>query len=402
MQTATLVGFAVVAVATLIYWVTARDLDSPRDEFFDLAEAFLQGRTWLTFQPGEHDVITIDSRHYLPFGPFPAILFMPLVALIGAQGADELGAEINCILAGATIGLSWVLLGRLGVANLIHRVWVVVLFGFSTVFWWVVVRGGVWHTSQIIATLLTFACLVELWGRQRPPLIGLMAGAAFLTRTPLAVAVPFYMLLIEQLDVPWVARAGRDRLRSILARLPVREWLSLGLATVPAIAFFFWYNDLRFGHPLESGYALADVPDFLAARRDLGLISLAHLGANFELMFLRLPTPIPEYPFIKPDGFGMSVLLTSPGLLLALRAPWRSVPARILAGAALAVLLPNLLYYGGGWVQFGFRYFLDSIPFVIALCGLAVARHGIGWRSIAVILFGVAMGVASVHWADKI
>ena len=38
-----------------------------------------------------------------------------------------------------------------------------VLFGFSTQILWVTTRGGVWHTGHLIATILTFACLIELW-----------------------------------------------------------------------------------------------------------------------------------------------------------------------------------------------------------------------------------------------
>jgi len=34
------------------------------------------------FQPGPNDVIIIDGRFYVPFAPFPAILLMPLVAVI--------------------------------------------------------------------------------------------------------------------------------------------------------------------------------------------------------------------------------------------------------------------------------------------------------------------------------
>ncbi len=70
------------------------------------------------------------------------------------------------------------------------------LFGFSTQILWVTTRGGVWHTGHLIATILTLACLIELWGRQRALLIGLLAGAAFLTRAPVAFAIPFYALLL--------------------------------------------------------------------------------------------------------------------------------------------------------------------------------------------------------------
>ena len=59
---------------------------------------------------------------------------------------------------------------------------------------------------------------------------------------------------------------------------------------------------------------------------------------------------------------GMASFLTSPALLLALRAPWRDRRAWLLAGAFLFTLLPSLLYYGGGWLQFGYRYALGAFP----------------------------------------
>jgi hypothetical protein len=97
------------------------------------------------------------------------------------------------------------------------------------------------------------------------------------------------------------------------------------------------------------------------------------------------------------------VLVTSPGLLLAALAPWRVWRSWLLLGAAVAVLVPTLLYYGGGWLQYGYRYFLDSIPFVIALCGLAVARRpGIGGGWVVLIGFGVVINALGAYWAYRI
>ena len=76
-------GSVVVAVSALIYWSGDRDFDAGRGDFFYLADAFLHGRTWLTFQPGPYDVIIPDGRFYVPFAPFPAVAFMPLVAILG-------------------------------------------------------------------------------------------------------------------------------------------------------------------------------------------------------------------------------------------------------------------------------------------------------------------------------
>jgi hypothetical protein len=413
---ATLVGLGVAVGAMAIYWLSNRFFDAGRGDFFYLADAFLHGRVWLDFRPGPNDVILDGAKVFVPFAPFPAIALAPLVAITGPQVADQWESGINAFLAAVDVGLAWWLLGRLGVKSLVDRGWLVALLGLSTQIWWVTTRGGVWHTGHLIATMLTLACLIELWGKRRGWLIGLMAGAAFLTRAPLALAVPFYALLLAG-DAIWEPRTW-----------PWRSWFALAAGVLPSIAFFLWYNDARFGSPFESGYALATLPDWLEARRASGLFAIAHVPVNIDYLFLHPPSPffctdVPpgpfpdlcfaglQIPFFRPDGLGMSILITSPGLLYAWRAPWRESRTWWLVGAAILVLIPTLLYYGGGWLQYGYRYALDSIPFVFVLCGLAAANDAriresvglegpaisAGWRWLIVI--GVAVGLAGVYWA---
>jgi hypothetical protein len=382
------VGLGIVAIAAVLYWLAARDFDAGRGDFFYLADAFLHGRTWLEQRPGLNDVILVDGRSYVPFAPFPAIALMPLVAVLGPVGADEVESGVNAILAASGVGMCWWLLGRIGVASLVDRAWLVVLYGFSTQILWVTARGGVWHTGHLIASLLTFAALIEVWGRRRALLVGLLAGAAFLTRAPLAFAVPSYALLLVPGD-------GLPHPRE----LPWRRWIWLGLGVTPAVIGFFAYNQVRFGTPFESGYALATLPPFLEAQRAQGLFSLVHVPMNLDYFLVHLPRPIAEFPYFRPDGLGMSVLLTSPGLLFALRADWRQPRAWWLAAAVILVLIPTLLYYGGGWLQYGYRYFLDSVPFVMALCGMAaVHRGGVSWAWRAAIAFGCVVMAFAVYY----
>ena len=380
-------GLVVVAISALAYWLCNRYFDAGRGDFFYLADAFLHGRTWLDVRPGPNDVIISGGHFYVPFAPFPAIALMPMVAVLGAVTADQVESGINALLAAAGVGLCWMLLGRMGVERLRDRLALTVLFGFSTQILWVTTRGGVWHTGQLIATILTLLCLIELWGSQRAWWIGLLAGAAFLTRAPLAFAIPFYALLLH-------------RPSSMRRTLPWRSWAWLAIGVLPSLAFFFLYNQVRFGSALESGYALATLPPWLEAQRQQGLFSPSHVGMNLDYLFLHLPRLIPDFPFFKPDGLGMSVLITSPGLLYAVRADWRDRRAWLLLGATVAVLIPTLLYYGGGWLQYGFRYFLDSVPFVVGLCGMAAARRGrIGWGWLALIGIGTVVMLVGVYWA---
>ena len=233
----------------VVYWLCNRYFDAGRGDFFYLADAFLHGRTWLDFRPGPNDVIVVGDRFYVPFAPFPAIALMPVVAVLGAVTADQVESGINALLAAAGVGLCWMLLGRIGVGRLRDRLALTVLFGFSTQILWVTTRGGVWHTGQLIATILTLLCLIEIWGSQRAWLDRAAGrgrlpdpGAAGLRDPVLCVACSI----------------GRRRCGG---SLPVAElgrgWRS---ASCRRSSFFFLYNQVRFGSPLESGYALATLP----------------------------------------------------------------------------------------------------------------------------------------------
>jgi hypothetical protein len=392
-------GIGVTILAAVVYWLSNRMFDATRGDFFYLADAFLHGRVWLDVRLGYQDVIVRNGHILVPFAPFPAIALMPIVAIFGPVIADQWETGINAALAASTVGLAWWFAGRAGVRSLVDRFFLCLLLGFSTQIWWVTTRGGVWHTGQLIATILTLACLIELWGSRRAWLIGLLAGAAFLTRAPLAFAIPFYALLLAA-DRIWEPR-----------RWPWGAWVSLAAGVLPSLAFFFWYNAARFGSPFESGYGLALLPDWLEQQRKLGLFSTAHIAMNLDYLFLKVPRRIGVFPFFQPDGLGMSIFITSPGLLYAVRARWRESRSWWLAGAALFVLIPTLLYYGGGWLQYGYRYALDSIPFVWALCVLAAVRDedgqasvglegsaiGLGWKFL--ILIGVVVGLGGVYWA---
>jgi hypothetical protein len=238
--------------------------------------------------------------------------------------------------------------------------------------------------------MVTLAALLEAWGRRRPWLLGLLVGAGFLTRAPLALAAPLF---------GWVLTRD-SRTHPVDPRTwPWARWWTYAFWIAPAVVFALWYNAARFGSPFESGYGLATLPAFLERQRQAGLFSISHLGMNIDYMFLHLPAFVARPPFLQPDGLGMSILLTSPGLLVAVGADWRSKTVVALGISALAVLIPSLLYYGGGWLQYGYRYALDAIPFAMAIVGLAVARRGLPWWGKALIGVGLVVNALGVYWA---
>jgi hypothetical protein len=365
---------AFLAAAFILFLASAFRFDAGRPDFYYLADAFVHGRTWLDQALGPYDAVVVGDRVYVPFAPFPAFVLAPLVALVGPEAAAGWDPLVNALLATTGLALLWRLAGRLGVASAGDRGWLLALFGFSTATWWITMRGGVWHTGQLVASILTFLGLLEAFGRRRPFVLGLLAGAAFSTRATLLAALPYW----GWRALPDHVRAGlpADLWGALGAAVRRGAWLALGFA--PALAFALWYNAARFGNPFESGYGLAALPAFLEARRQLGVFSPAHLSMNLEYFIWQL---------------------TSPGLLLAARADWRRRETNALGLTALLVLVPSLLYYGGGWWQFGYRYALDCFPFVMALCAMAAARHGRigrGWK--ALIVVGVLVNLYGVYW----
>ena len=308
-----------------------RGFDAGRGDFFYLADAFLHGRTWLDFPPGPYDVIIVDGRFYVPFAPFPAIALMPLVALIGAGHAPTSGSP------GST--RSWprrrrpVLVAarpdrrRRGCAT--GSGWRS-CFGFSTQILWVTTRGGVWHTGHLVATILTFGCLIELWGRQRAR-ADRPAGRRRVP-DPGAAGVRDPVLRAAARRPPWSDASTRSAATSARAadpvarvglagrRRPARRSSSSsrttrsasGRRSSPATR---WRPCRRSSRPARAGPVLArprpDEPGLLPAST--------------------CRSPIPTFPFFRPDGLGMSVLITSPGLLL--RGPRRLARPPLLAAA---------------------------------------------------------------------
>jgi hypothetical protein len=392
-------GAAAVILSFVVYVLASLRFDAGRPDFFYLADAFLNGRIWLDHAFGPWDNVVVGARVYVPFAPFPAIAELPLVALFGPAQLDRWEQVVDSAFAAIDVGLCWWLMGRVGVRTVVDRIWIVFLFGFSTQILWVTTRGGVWHTGHLVAMMLMLAALLEGFGRRRGWLLGLLVGAGFLTRAPLVLAAPFFAWLLwdEGSAAGWPGPRG----------WPIRRWALYAAGIAPAVLFALWYNAARFGSPLESGYALASLPPFLQVQRDQGLFSLSHLPMNLDYLLVHLPAFVgtqPDGSFgllipPRPDGLGLSIFLTSPGLLLALRADLRSRMTVALSLTALAVLIPSLLYYGGGWLQYGYRYALDSIPFVMAIVGLAVARRGLpGWGKV-LIVFGMIVNLLGVYWA---
>ncbi|OGG02501.1 hypothetical protein A2W14_01740 [Candidatus Gottesmanbacteria bacterium RBG_16_37_8] len=137
------------------------------------------------------------------------------------------------------------------------------------------------------------------------------------------------------------------------------------------IFLYFFYNYIRFNNPLETGQSYIIENPHFEIKKILGSFNLKYLFHN-SYYFLINPLKLRfSYPYISPDPQGNSIFFTSPlfFLLFGIIANGKSNKNRsflyICLFTAGFIILSFIFYSSTGWIQFGYRYALGIIPFLI-------------------------------------
>jgi len=350
------------------------------DRAMEVAVAMSHGRLDLGVPAGTNDTASVGGRTYQVISPLPIVPYLVFVPFPAwwAIARWLIGCALGIVAAWLALPLARRYAGPGPAAY-----WVATLGAFGTLLFDLSIQGDFYYLAHVEATILAFIALIEFGGRRRPWIIGLTLGLASLARpTMLLAAVPFGLAI--------VAGARTSRIRSgLLFALPV----GLGLAVTGL------YNVLRFGSPLETGYGISALSNpILAKARSVGLFSVRHVADNLAVLVGRGFDIRPRFPYLVPDLYGHSILLTSPALLIAVGAGLRRTGAVVLWAAAGLVTALLLLYYGGGgWETYGFRYALDAVPFLLALVGIA-ARDRFGALEKLLVVLSVGFVGYFVVW----
>jgi len=358
-------------------------------QHLDTAQAFLRGSLWIEEPTTEHDLGGGEGRFYAPFPPLPALLAVPAVLTPWPDAAFNL-------LVVAAAGLAVVLAGRLGDrwGGRAAGTWSAAALGLGSGLWSATALHDTYHSAHVLAVLgVVWALVLATQRRRRPAAAGLALGTAALARQPAALAA-----------LPLAALAGGtwSSARRRRAAVTVLATVALPFAVYLAI------NTARFGSPLATGYGpVRHHPRIAAEHAAHGAFSTAFVVRNLRVALLGGPLAVGDPPYLVPDPEGMSVLLVSPWLVLALLPllrPDRPEARRLALACWLAVLaigVPHLLYVNTGWLQFGYRFALDWLPFPLLAAVLGVRRLR---RSLALapLILAIAVNawgvVAVVRW----
>ncbi|HEY0443589.1 MAG TPA: hypothetical protein VGC90_05145 [Candidatus Limnocylindrales bacterium] len=449
------VGLGLVAVALVVY--TVAHPYRFYNHFVWQADAFLHGRAAIDYPVAAtdenhgndffQDVLPIlnsdgtsTGRGLVPFPPLPAVLLVPFVAIWGLATNDQL---IAGVLGAADVGVAWWMLGRVGV-GFRARLATAVFFGFGTVFWYTAQLGTTWYFAHVVAVGLTLGAVGVALGRDPASvdadnpsprhcgdgaiasvrdlidgpqfLAGLLFGLAGTARLSVLLGAPFFA---------FVGGGGTWQRRALSAGLgaaiPVAALLLYNLVATGSVvhpAYEFLYRQEALGYPSLNYHADWSIEDlrYIPQNLQIALLSLpvlfpdhvpAALGGGDALCAVAGATRglfDPTCPIALPRDTGMSILVSSPAFLLVAPA-LRSLYARsrLVTGAAIAIVLialVNLMHFSQGWVQVGYRFSNDFIPFALPLVAIGAERMrqhrrlvgGLVVLSVAVNFWGVAMG----------
>lgn len=382
----------VVALAILAAFSNRRLLhQSKAPHFVYQAMAWLDGSLEIPVDPpNQEDWVKLGERIYQSFPAFPALVMLPFVALWGYQYNDT---SFSVIVAALGLALFYVLLRRLSKdgesrRTVLENLLFTFLLGFGTLFFYCAIRGEVWFTAEVMGVGLTSLYVLFAVRARRPVLAGLCWSMATLTRTPLLFAGVFFLA-----EVLWPAGSFSWREAVEDGRGKLRRLALFAAGAAPLALAHAWFNWARFGNPAEFGHRFFWNNRVNADIAKWGLFHYHYLERNLHAAFTKLPTLTTDPLTIGYDPHGMSLLVTTPLLLLLL---WPREKPRLHRALWLTVActaIPGFFYQNDGYMQFGFRFSLDYTPFLVLLLALG------GW-SVRSRLFAAlaALGVVVNTW----
>jgi 4-amino-4-deoxy-L-arabinose transferase-like glycosyltransferase len=355
-------------VALCIYFGFSNKPFEQFNYFTPLAESLLHGRLDIASKPQLNELVEVAGKYYVVYPPAPAIVALPFVAIFG-ENINQ--AIISILMASIAVGLFYILARDYFKENWL-AITLTVVFGFGTNFFLTALVGSSWYFAHICAVTFLICSLIFA-NRNRPVPTGIFFALAFLSRLPVILAI---------FSLIWILISKNKQ--------PVKKLILFALPVVCGIIIYALYNLARFGSFAQSGYSL--IPGVLSEPWfKEGIFSPSYIPRQLQLIFLGMPKLTPSFPYFLPSNVGMAMWLTTPFLILVFL-PRREKHYFVFIISVLLIAIPSLLHGTVGFTQFGYRFSLDYIVFLLLAIGFVLAKSKIN-KNFVYILAGLSVSI---------
>lgn len=347
-------------------------------QFTHLADSFLAGQ--LHFKNAPVDPLTIDyvvvnDKLYWPEAPLAAVLLMPFVYLFGPSHFAQAFMHVLLLFGVFYLVYKLSLKYRFRITD---SLWFAFAFCFASVIVGVAFIPWCFYFAQILSVFLLLLAIYEFHSRRRWVFIGAYISLAIAARYTLVVSPLFFILYIFLKK--GIGEDFQKKLKNIaLFLLPI---FFVG-------AFLLLYNYARFENVWETGYSYANTGSMDAFLFEkYSLFQIKNIPSNFYYYFINMPKPVYDGeslhlapPYLTMDEFGMSFFVVSPIFLyiFTVMPSLRKKPlfTNLLWVVSILQLVLLLSYYSPGSAQFGSRYMIDLLPWLLILLFLAFKERGL-------------------------
>ncbi len=306
------------------------------DYFLPLANSILHGKFSVNCNLALNELVNIKNRCFVVYPPAPAIALLPFALLFGSKLSQVYPGIIYASLAGA---LFYLVLRRLTKEPEAIALSLFLMFG--TNFFMISLIGRSWYFAHV--TGIFFMVISVLFAlKKKPYLAGIFLGLAGMSRLPMLFAFPAVLYLLKPTK---------------------KDYIKFFIPVSAVVLIFLAYNYYRFGSIFQTGYSL--IPGVLdEAWYKQGIMSLSYIPRNLKAMFLQMPEYISVFPWFVPKTYAMALWLTSPALLLLVFGLKDKRSLVMMLSFAL-IIFTDLMHGAVGFSQFGYRFALDGMIFLI-------------------------------------
>jgi len=372
-----ILGLAVFLTVLTVFFFTSGGT-TPYNYFTRLAHSFIHGRYWLTEElPWLSELIPSgDGRYFVAYPPMPAIIAIPFVAFFGINFPQQiisqlLGAGITVV----TVAISWKLKKDKTLA-----IWSGILVGVGSIIWFLSSSGSAWYLGQISAAFFLSLAIYEAVSKKRPVVVGVLLGAAYLSRIQTILAIFFFIFVFD--------------------KKKFSNYLKLGVGILPFFLFNSFYNYARFGAVWDKGYVL--IPGVLnEIWYSKGLFNITYIPKHLKVIFAGLPKITSTFPYIVPSWAGLAIWITTPAFIYSVFAP---IKEKLVKASWVSIFLISLVIFSHGttgFSQFGYRFAVDFYPLLIFLTIKGVAKSGLRWHHWLLLAIGVVVNTWGVIFINK-